>query len=244
VCITASQHHRAFLGSVVIGSGEPSLGPAGLSGPTGIAVFGEEVVLVADTGNNRVLVWKTMPATDDTPADLVLGPPDFQSSSTPITPSASSMNAPRGIYFDGARLFVADTGNNRVLVWNGLPSASGQPADHVLGQSNFASGQPNGAAAAPTAATLSGPLAVTVIAGTHVVVSDAGNHRVLFFSGPVTNGMSASGVLGQPDFVHGDAPASPTASRLRAPSALATESGLLFVGDSGHNRVLRYQVRP
>ena len=34
-------------------------------------------------------------------------------------------------------LFVADTQNNRVMVWNTLPTKNNQPADFVLGQPNF-----------------------------------------------------------------------------------------------------------
>ena len=40
------------------------------------------------------------------------------------------------------RLYVADTGNRRVLGWQGVPAAD-QPADFVLGQSDFASSSEN-----------------------------------------------------------------------------------------------------
>jgi hypothetical protein len=38
---------------------------------------------------------------------------------------------------DGKRLFVADTNNSRVMVWDSLPTQV-TPADSVIGQTSFA----------------------------------------------------------------------------------------------------------
>ena len=42
-----------------------------------------------------------------------------------------------GVFVDGKHLFVADTCNNRILIWNETPQAEHQPPDIVLGQENF-----------------------------------------------------------------------------------------------------------
>ena len=51
--------------------------------------------------------------------------------------SASSMDTPKGVFSNGTKLFVADTGNHRVLIWNTIPTANGQAASLVLGQTSM-----------------------------------------------------------------------------------------------------------
>ncbi|MEM3751741.1 MAG: hypothetical protein QXM65_02135, partial [Candidatus Bathyarchaeia archaeon] len=67
-------------------------------------------------------------------ADLMLGPVGLEESGGP-----SFLNHPMGVAIDGARLFVADTCNNRVLIWNSIPTTNYAPADIVVGQPNFTS---------------------------------------------------------------------------------------------------------
>jgi len=61
--------------------------------------------------------------------------------------SGASLSGPVGVWSDGTRLYVVDSGNNRVLVWNAIPS-SPVPADFALGQpagaSNLTTNKPNG----------------------------------------------------------------------------------------------------
>ena len=45
------------------------------------------------------------------------------------TPTASQMYAPRGVWLDGTRLVVADSGNHRILIWHRMPEHDGAPAD-------------------------------------------------------------------------------------------------------------------
>jgi len=44
------------------------------------------------------------------------------------------MSLPRYVVSDGTRLFVADGGNDRVMVYNSIPTVTGQLADEILGQ--------------------------------------------------------------------------------------------------------------
>jgi hypothetical protein len=81
---------------------------------------------------------------------------------------------------------VADSGHNRVLAWNALPTKSGADADVVLGQGDFKHVAANDDAqsgkdgAAPTARTLAFPSGVA-LAGDALVVSDTLNRRALVF---------------------------------------------------------------
>ncbi|MFM7678087.1 MAG: hypothetical protein ACKO83_04475, partial [Roseiflexaceae bacterium] len=56
------------------------------------------------------------------PATIVLNAFGFNQSGGPL-----SFNHPAGIHSDGTHLFVADRGNNRVLIWNTLPKTNVAP---------------------------------------------------------------------------------------------------------------------
>jgi hypothetical protein len=132
-------------------------------------------LVVIDVHNNRVLIWKTFPTTNGQAADLVLGQPSFTTAASGV--SATTLNNPyEGVFVDAAgQLFVTDSSNNRVLVWNSFPTSNGQAADRVLGQANFTS-----AASGVSATTLSFPDGVYV-SGSQVFVSDNNNNRVLIY---------------------------------------------------------------
>lgn len=89
-------------------------------------------VFVADSGNNRVLVWNAIPSSP-VPADLALGQPAGATNLTTAAAgtAADGMNGPESVYSDGTRLFVADSNNNRVLVWNPIPTTNGAAASSV-----------------------------------------------------------------------------------------------------------------
>jgi hypothetical protein len=52
------------------------------------------------------------------------------------------------VFRTGSKLVVSDSTNNRVLIWNSIPTANGVPADVVLGQPDFTTRDTGGAAAA------------------------------------------------------------------------------------------------
>ena len=122
---------------------QPSSTPAEnawLYNPTAVASDGTRFA-VADTDNNRVLLWNTIP-TGNTFPDIVLGQPDIHTLQTPqlgvVTPTI--MRGPQGVWIANNRLYVADTQNNRVLIWNSWPTKNNQAPDVVLGQTNFTTG--------------------------------------------------------------------------------------------------------
>lgn len=206
-------------------------------------VFADESrVIVSDTGNNRVLVFDRRSASHD--AVLVLGQSAFSGSSANrgAAPAADTLSSPTGAFFDGARLYVADTGNHRVLVWNALPTKSGAPADVVLGQVDMSHAEQNRGGSA-TGATVASPRAVTVAAST-VFVSDAGNNRLLAFPvGGSVNGANASSVLGQPTGASRvPATREDDLDHLAGPAALASDGTFLFVADQDLGRVVVFEL--
>ena len=173
--------------------------------PTAVASDGVHLV-VADTNHNRVLIWNRIPTTNDAPADVVVGQPDFVSSGLPSgnAPTAKSMRGPQGVWIQNGKLYVADTQNNRVLIYNQIPTANGAAADVVLGEPNFTTAvEPNLASqtTSATASNLLNPVAVSSD-GTHLFVTDLGYNRVLIWNSiPTTNAAPADVEIGQPDMV-------------------------------------------
>ncbi len=104
-------------------------GPLLFNHPAGIATDGTRLFL-ADTYNNRVLIWSKLPAGNE-PPDLVLGQKDFHGNAS--GDGRDRMNFPITCASDGTRLLVADTNNDRILIWNEAPKSNGAPADLVLG---------------------------------------------------------------------------------------------------------------
>ena len=173
--------------------------------PTAVASDGVHLV-VADTNHNRVLIWNRIPTINNAPADVVVGQPDFVSSGLPSgnTPSAKSMRGPQGVWIQNGKLYVADTQNNRVLIYNQIPTSNGAAADVVLGEPNFTTAiQPNLASqtTSATASNLLNPVAVSSD-GVHLFVTDLGYNRILIWKSiPTTNAAPADVEIGQPDMV-------------------------------------------
>ena len=174
--------------------------------PTAVATDGT-ILAVADTDNNRILIWKNVAALTDPnapstgqPADLVLGQADF-TTVKPVTVDNKSFRGPQGVWIQGTRLFVADTQNNRIMVWNNIPTSNNQPADYVLGVPNFTTTpQPDLTKnlAPATAANMLSPVSVTSD-GTRLFVTDLGQNRVMIWNSiPTSTNQAADVIIGQP----------------------------------------------
>ncbi len=175
--------------------------------PTALASDGVRLV-VADTDHNRVLIWNRIPASNNIPADVVVGQPDFNTVAVPLNgvPSAKSMRGPQGVWIQNGKLFVADTLNNRILIFNSIPTANGAAADIVLGQPNFTTAIQVDISQDSSSATASNLLNPTSVAtdGQRLYVADLGFNRVLIWNKiPTTNTVAADVEIGQPDMVSG-----------------------------------------
>jgi sugar lactone lactonase YvrE len=209
-------------------------------------------LFVADSGNNRVLVFDLN--TDDTLQDLmadhVLGQPDPNGNANDTNAKGFYFNCGNGggaLAYDAVnnQLFVADTCNNRVLIFDlsgGI--TNNMDASYVLGQADFTSG-----GAHINAKGFSYPKGMDYDAGhKRLFVSDNGNNRVLIFdlSGGITNNMDASHVLGQSDFTSSGSDTNAKGFSLgsNAGSAISYDvnNNRLFVSDIGNNRVLIFDL--
>ncbi len=170
-------------------------------------------------------------------ADLVLGQKDFTSSM--YGAGADSLTAPTDVAIDPLtrKLFVADIANNRVLRWRSVDSlTSGEPADAVFGQPDFAT------TSSPTAAnTLKFPTAIAFDKAGRLWVADADNNRVVWFdsAGYKPGSPSADGVLGQHDFTS-NTPGRAADSMNYVRGIAIDDAGHLWVSDQSNYRVLRF----
>jgi uncharacterized protein (TIGR03437 family) len=184
-------------------SADTALTGSGMRNPTGIASDGT-ILAVADTDNNRILIWHSLPRANGQPADTVIGQKDLTHSATSVPPTATSLRGPTGIWMAGGKLYVADTQDNRILIYNQIPAAGNNnvAADVVLGQPNFTSFvQPDltQATATPAANNMQDPVSVTTD-GTRLYVADLGQNRVLIWNHiPTTNNAAADIAVGQPN---------------------------------------------
>ncbi len=239
----SGQPASLVLGQPDFASRAQSSAANGMYGPSGIWSDGNRLV-VADTYNNRVLVWNTFPTRNQQPADVVIGQTGFGVAQTVIPPTAGSLRNPHGVHFDGARLYVADMENNRVLGWNGVPTASGAAASLVIGQGDFVSGSRHAGAPGTNAVGMSGPFTVTVDECGALYVCDLGNTRVMVYpSVPQAAAVAATAVLGAPDLTTGPNAAAPTTAQdFDTCGWVSASNGKLYVADTGHNRVLRFSL--
>ncbi|WP_339664977.1 hypothetical protein [Maribacter arcticus] len=109
--------------------------------PSGVWCDGKKLI-VADAWNHRVLIWNSFPTINAQPADVVLGQPDFEHNQPNVkgqaaNPKANTLNWPYGVFSDGKSLWVADTGNRRVLFFNTIPTKNFSNADKVIGKPDF-----------------------------------------------------------------------------------------------------------
>ena len=233
-------------GGLLLPDADPTA--AQLYAPRGVHVD-ESRVVVADTGNHRVLIFDGHPDHDGPDAGVVLGQADAYSEGPQAAGRGpdGGMNLPTGVLVDNGRLVVADAWNHRILVWDSVPTTTDTRPDLVLGQADRISVDPN-RAGLPQATSLYWPFGIAVVDG-RFVVADTGNRRVLIWNDGIPAGpdVAADVVLGQ------DGPAqreenrggAVSASSFRWPHALVDDGrGGLLVADAGNHRVLGWHECP
>jgi uncharacterized protein (TIGR03437 family) len=221
------------------------IGPKGFNTPLGMAVHPNTGDLyVADSANSRVLRFAD-PFLNPSRVepDAVYGQPDLNRVVT--TTSNKSLNKPRSVAFDAAgNLWVADTGNHRILRFNaaGVNSITPPEADIVIGQRDFLGNRANAGGTAVSALGFDTPSGLAFDSQGNLYVSDFNNARVLKFSGPFAPSaqtIASSAVWGQRDFTTRGASPQASASTLAGPLGLSVDgSGNLYVAVAADNRVL------
>ena len=109
------QKPKVVLGQPNFKSIQSGAGLAGLNWPTDITTAGK-MLFVADAYNDRILVWRTLPSTNQQPADFAL----------------SSVKWPWGLWSDGTKLIASSTGAGKVVIWNTLPDSDVAPDSEIL----------------------------------------------------------------------------------------------------------------
>jgi uncharacterized protein (TIGR03437 family) len=245
--------------------------------PTAVATDGR-VLAVADTDNNRVLIWNSIPTTAGAPANIVVGQADFTGTAINFgrgsQVSAQGLRGPQGVWIDArGRFWVADTQNHRVLMWNRVPTQNGAAADLVVGKpdlTTFIDVNLVTANQTATASSLLNPVSVTVDPMDRLIVSDLGQNRVLIWNAaPTRNGQAADVVVGQLEMAstaqqnHQNANNSQYVCRsngkdaqgrdtfpalceatLNFPRFALSDGQRLFIADGGNNRVLVFNRFP
>jgi uncharacterized protein (TIGR03437 family) len=205
--------------------------------------------------------------TFNTTPTRIFGQPVLQTTAlTAIAPNlveGREFSSPEAVAVDTSAnppiLYVADTGNNRVLAWKNINSfTNGSFADMVIGQPEFLtkpflSTTAKGPGTSMTTG-LSAPSALVVDKNGNLYVADAGNNRIVRYPAPfqqTTAILNIDLIIGQPNITSGSAnqgQKTPTASTIALvsgggalTSGLAFDSsGNLWVSDSGNNRVLSF----
>jgi NHL repeat-containing protein len=218
---------------------------ASLLYPSGVWSDGNRVI-VADAWNHRVLIWNRWPTRNGQPADIVVGQPDMHHNLPNVRgvgAEASSRNLywPYGVWSDGEHLWIADTGNRRVLYYATIPAQHYQAADKVIGKNSFEEKDYD-----PTHAVW--PYSVKVSAEGVLAITDTQYYRVLIwehwedaFSAP------ADAIIGQPDLEscgQNQYRLRPQANTLNWCYDMVMQNGSMWIADTGNSRILFFKNIP
>jgi hypothetical protein len=211
----------------------------GMDDPIGLAIDASGNLYVVDSKNNRVLRFANAASLPNgANATRVLGQSGF-TNSTKAT-SQNGLDTPNDVAVGGGVLYVADTKNNRVLVFlNAASLASGANASSVLGQSNFTN---NGGSTSQN--RMDENLGVGTDDAGNLYVGDSKNNRVLIFANAASlpNGANAIRVLGQFDFDENDDETSRNGMKTPCSVSVISATGQVFVVDNENSRVLRFET--
>lgn len=246
---TLHQEPDVILGQQdVVGSGRNAGGTVtakSLHYPSGIWSDGQRLI-VADAWNHRVLIWHQLPTRHGQAADVVLGQPNFESNKVNVAgisknPTEKTMHWPYGVFSDGKRLWVADTGNRRVLYYKNIPHDNHAPADNVIGKPDFSTrdyenNQPIW------------PYSVKISADGLMAIADTQFYRTLIWRNwEMAFDNVADSIIGQPNF---DACGQnqfglfPDSHTLNWTYDVCFHKEGLLVNDTGNSRLLYFDKTP
>lgn len=218
----------------------------GFNNNSHVAVCPNGMMFVTDRQNHRVLGYNQVPTTNSVAADFVIGQTSFSTATSGTLPN--QLNTPVTTHCINNMLYITDKMNNRVLVFNPIPTSTNPTASYVIGEPDLFT---TTGGCGP--ALLSQPYEA-IYDGTSLYVSDGNNNRILVYTPlPSANGASATIALGQPDLGTNTAAgtgscqvnqgnANPTITSLNSPEAASIQGNWLAIGDDHNERILFYTL--
>lgn len=207
----------------------------------GVFVDHNGKLYIVDRNRNRVLIYNSIPTTNGAAADLVLGQPDFISSTANNGGrGANTFNLPMDLWSDGDKLFVADNGNQRVLIWNTIPTVNNQAADVVVGQTSMTTTTTG----CNSSNFSGGPGGIAVYNNKLIVSSRLQNRIMVWNSVPTTNGVAADVVLGQANMTTCETLSASSSSINQVRGISVDNQGRLYVADQTLVRIMIWNSIP
>lgn len=213
--------------------------------PSGVWSNGTQLI-IADAWNHRVLIWNSFPTRNGQPADVVAGQPDMQSNLPNVkgvgsVSSAKNLYWPYGVWSDGKHLWIADTGNRRVLFYENIPTKNYMAADKVIGKENFEDKDYEHENAV-------WPYSVKVSEDGVLAVTDTQYYRVLIWKNwKDAFAKTADAIIGQPDLEscgQNQYNLRPKPNTLNWCYDMFMQNGSLWLADTGNSRILFYKNIP
>lgn len=127
---------------------------------------------ILDNNADRILFYNSIPSSNGTPADFDWGG---------WGAANNKLNSPVGIFMGSDKFFIADRSNDRILVFNNIPTSSSSLPDAVLGQSVYTSSAHNQCDCSTAAANTLWGVHHIYWDGCRLYVTDKQNNRVLVY---------------------------------------------------------------
>lgn len=223
-----------------------------------ITAFAAVAAVIQSLGAQTPTSTVFNPAPSRIVGQAVLQQQGLLTATAPNLVEGREFNGPQAIAIDTSVappiLYVADTGNNRVLAWKDATAfTKGDPANKVIGQRDLLSTAVKGPGSDLTTG-LSAPDALAVDNAGNLYVVDAGNNRILRYPAPFSQTgalLQVNLIIGQKDLngsSANDGQTAPSANTLSLATGGAIfrtgiafdAQGNLWFSDAGNNRVLRF----
>ena len=227
----------ALIGQTSASENVSLVGPQNLSVPQS-AAMNSSFMLIADTGNNRVLVFNDVNSINQVDASAVLGQVDLYSNVGGT--SINQLQNPSSVCITASHTFIADTGNNRILRFT-LPLSTNQNADLVLGQVDFDTGTSYGVSEDPNVFGMNQPQGI-YCDDTQLMIADVMNHRIAYWK-PLPDANAALPTFTIRTWTPTESQTT-QANYLNRPMQASVFNEALYVLDSGHNRILKWSSLP
>jgi DNA-binding beta-propeller fold protein YncE len=203
---------------------------AGLNRPSALAFDSSNSRLyVGDDNNRRVMVFDVAAISNGENAVNVLGKGNFTTGGSSPISASGLFGFPRGLAVDqtGQRLFVSDSGANRVLVFDVAAIADGEAAVNVLAAPNFTTA---GATTLDQSSLYSSSGLAYDSSSSKLFAASNEHRRVLVFDvASISNGENAVNVLGSSDFTSVPDIIAYSQASVHHPMQVAIGDGKLYV---------------